>query len=93
MEVIVKVVCKECKEEFEIRQDMLKEKYLGAMITETYFKCPECDKKYLVCINTLKVRELMAGIRKNTVLGNYKKVDELKKELKIEMDKSNGKST
>lgn len=93
MEAIVKILCEECKEEFEIRQDMLKEKYLGGMITETYFKCPECDKKYLVCINTLKARELMAGIRKHTVLGNYKKVNELKKELKIEMDKSNGKST
>lgn len=89
----MKVVCKKCSEEFEPKQNMLKEKYLGAMITETYFECPKCKKKYLVCINTQKARKLMADIKLNSCLGNDEKVDELRKEFKIEMDKSNGKST
>lgn len=35
----------------------------------------------------------MADIKLNVSLGNDEKVDKLRKELKIEMDKSNGKST
>lgn len=89
----MKIICKKCKEEFEPKQEMLKEKYLGAMITETYFNCPKCSKKYLVCINTPKARKLMIDIKNNINLGNDIKVDELRKKLKIEMDKSNGKST
>lgn len=89
----MKIVCKECNKEFEPSQDMLKESYLGAMKTQTYFRCPKCDKKYVVCINTPKARRLMANIKKYMALGNSIKADEARKELKIEMDKSNGRST
>lgn len=89
----MKIVCKQCNKEFEPKKDMLKEKYLGAMITETYFECPKCDKKYLVCINTPKSRMIMNNIKNNIILGNEIKVDELRRKLKIEMDKSNGRST
>ena len=89
----MKVVCKECSKEFEPKQDMLKESYLGAMKTQTYFECPYCNKKYVVCINTPKARRLMTDIKKYTALGNSIKADEARKELKIEMDKSNGRST
>ncbi|SDO76392.1 hypothetical protein [Clostridium gasigenes] len=87
------IICKECNKEFEPKQDMLKEKYLGAMITETYFECPNCNKKYLVCINTPKARKLMLDIKNYITLGENIKADKLRKILKIEMDKSNGKST
>lgn len=89
----MKIVCKECNREFEPSQDMLKESYLGAMKTQTYFRCPNCDKKYVVCINTPKARRLMTNIKRYTALGNSIKADEARKELKIEMDKSNGRST
>lgn len=87
------VVCKICNNKFEPKQDMLKESYLGAMITETYFNCPYCNKKYLVCINTPKARNLMKEIKEYTDLEDNIKVNKARKELKIEMDRSNGKST
>lgn len=89
----MKIVCKECNREFEPNQDMLKESYLGAMKTQTYFRCPHCDKRYVVCINTPKARRLMTDIKRYEALGNSIKADEARKELKTEMDKSNGRST
>ena len=89
----MKVVCKECSKEFEPKQDMLKESYLGAMKTQTYFRCPYCNKKYVVCINTPKARMLMMAIKRYEVLGDNTKADESRRELKVEMDKSNGRST
>ncbi|MBB6622240.1 hypothetical protein H7E67_02240 [Clostridium gasigenes] len=87
------IICEKCKEEFEPKQDMLKEKYLGAMITETYFKCQKCNEKYLVCINTPKARKLMLDIKNSITIGDNIKADKLRGKLKIEMDKANGKST
>lgn len=89
----MKIVCKNCNREFEHKQDMLKESYLGAMLTQTYFECPYCNKKYVVCINTPKARMLMVDIKRYAALGDNVKVAEAKRELKIEMNKSNGKST
>ncbi|HAK42872.1 MAG TPA: hypothetical protein DCM59_09450 [Clostridium sp.] len=82
-----------CNKEFEPKQDMLKESYLGAMKTQTYFECPYCNKKYVVCINTPKARRLMMDIKRYEVLCDNTKVAESRRKLKIEMDKSNGKST
>lgn len=48
-----------CKHEFE---PIIYEKYLGAMITETYFKCPKCGKKYIVTLNNCKTRKLEKNI-------------------------------
>jgi len=87
------VVCKVCNKEFEPKQDMLKETYLGAMKTQTYFECPYCNKKYVVCINTPKARRLMTDIKRYEVLEDNTKAAESRRELKIEMDKSNGRST
>ncbi|MGL4730336.1 MAG: hypothetical protein ACRCW0_01975 [Clostridium sp.] len=89
----MKIVCKNCNGEFEHKKDMLKESYLGAMLTQTWFKCPYCDKRYVVCVNTPKAKRLMEDINRYTALGDNIKVVEAKKQLKIEMDRSNGKST
>ncbi len=89
----MKIACKVCNKEFEPKQDMLKESYLGAMKTQTYFECPYCNKKYVVCINTPKARRLMMDIKRYEVLCDNTKVAESRRKLKIEMDKSNGKST
>lgn len=40
----MKAICDNCKREFEMSQDKLKEKYLGAMYTEVYYECPHCNK-------------------------------------------------
>ncbi|MEG1256891.1 hypothetical protein [Clostridium sp.] len=89
----MKIICKKCNRDFEHKQDMLKETCLGAMLTQTYFECPYCNKKYVVCINTPKARRLMVDIKRYAALGDNVKVAEAKRKLKIEMDKSNGKST
>lgn len=99
----MKVICDNCKREFETSRDMLKERYLGAMITEIYYICPKCEKKYLVCLQNIKTRELKRRIDKLKEAIRYKQynnykvipevieVDKLVKELKKEMDKLNGK--
>ncbi len=40
----MKAICDNCKREFEMSQDKLKEKYLGAMYTVVYYECPKCNK-------------------------------------------------
>lgn len=71
------VICESCKKQFEMTQDMLKEKYLGAMYTESYYICPCCGKKYIVAIKNAKCRKL----RESGNILEYKK----------EMDRINGK--
>lgn len=63
---MVKVTCDNpnCKHEFEPK---VKEKYLGAMISETYLECPHCGTKYLIKLDNTMTRRLqknIAGIKK-----------------------------
>lgn len=56
----MKVLCDECKKEFELEH---KTKYLGAMITETYFKCPHCGEKYIFRLDNNITRKLERKIK------------------------------
>ncbi|NFB55908.1 hypothetical protein [Clostridium botulinum] len=97
----MKVICDNCKREFNMTQDRLKEKYLGAMYTEIYYKCPHCNKKHLVCVMNTKCRRLkrkieMKSLRKfkdtndvDKVLDD-KDIDNIQNELKKEMNRING---
>lgn len=99
----MKAICDNCKREFEMSQDKLKEKYLGAMYTEVYYECPKCSKKHLVCIMNAKCRVLKRNmefeIRNKFAITNSidvilqdQKIDNIQKEFKNEMDKINGKA-
>lgn len=58
---IVKVTCENpnCNKEFEPK---IKEKYLGAMISETYIRCPHCNTKYLIKLDNNLTRKLQRNI-------------------------------
>lgn len=66
----MKVICDNCKREFNMTQDRLKEKYLGAMYTEIYYECPHCNKKHLVCVMNTKCRRLKRKIE----MKSFKKI-------------------
>ncbi|HCL4549743.1 hypothetical protein EXM36_02900 [Clostridium botulinum] len=97
----MKAICDNCKREFEMSQDKLKEKYLGAMYTEVYYECPKCNKKHLVCIMNAKCRHLKRKMEiwilrkfKDTndvdkVVAD-KEIDNIQKEFKKEMNRING---
>ncbi|MCB2300386.1 hypothetical protein [Clostridium tagluense] len=99
----MKLTCDNCKKEFVVKPDMLKENYLGAMLTETSFNCPKCDEKYFVCIQNAKCRELQDKIealreiikekhlKKDYPIPEVLEIEELSKELKQEMNRINGK--
>lgn len=98
----MKVICDSCNKEFIMTQEMLQEKYLGAMYTEVYYNCPKCGKKYLVCVLNPKCRRLKREIREKSVAKfNATKdietvlldtdIDLLQQELKKEMNRINGK--
>lgn len=100
----MKATCEECKKEFEITQDMLQEKYLGAMMTETFYHCPKCSKKYVVCVMNNKARRLKQKMEQLKLVIRDKQsrgikyipeaieVNEVVKELSNEMDRINGKA-
>ena len=56
----MRAICDECKKEFEIEH---KTEYLGAMITETYFKCTHCGEKYIVRLDNNSTRKLERRIK------------------------------
>ncbi|APQ97197.1 hypothetical protein [Clostridium botulinum] len=99
----MKVICDNCKREFEMSQDKLKEKYLGAMYTEVYYECPHCNKKHLVCVMNGKCRRLKRQMELR-ILKKFKEtndastvvadtdIDNIQKKFKKEMDKINGKA-
>lgn len=100
----MKVVCEHCKESFELTQDDLKEKYLGAMISEVYFICPHCNKKFIVCLKNPKTREFQRKIDElKKIIAEkqrlkYKwipeslEIEKVVNELKQEMNRLNGKA-
>lgn len=100
----MKVVCDDCKKELEITHETVKEKYLGSMLTEVYFNCPHCDKKYFVCLRNAKVRELQNEIDKlKNIIAEKRRLkykfipealelEEITKRLKEEMNLVNGKA-
>ncbi|MBO0555767.1 hypothetical protein EXQ37_10930 [Clostridium botulinum] len=99
----MKVICDNCKREFEMSQDKLKENYLGAMYTEVYYECTHCNKKHLVCVMNAKCRHLKKKMEIK-ILKKFKDcndvdkvvddkgIDNIQKEFKNEMDKINGKA-
>ncbi|MDU5720786.1 MAG: hypothetical protein E6Z74_09835 [Clostridium perfringens] len=76
---MLKVICDNpnCKHEFE---PQIKEKYLGAMISETYLECPHCGTKYLIKLDNTFTRKLQRNIE------NIKEI--LKGELPAVMEKA-----
>ena len=67
----LKLICNNCGRAFTKADIEIKEKYLGAMITEQYYHCPYCNFKYIVGLFDNKFRELkrkserLAAIRKH----------------------------
>ena len=97
----MKVICDSCSKEFIMKQEMLRERYLGSMITETFYYCPKCRKKYLVCIMNSKCRRLKRNIKEMSVqkfndtkdidlVLTDRNIDSIQKELKGEMNRVNG---
>ena len=97
----MKVVCDSCSKEFIMKQEMLRERYLGSMITETFYYCPKCRKKYLVCIINAKCRRLKREIKEKS-LQRFNDTEDIEsvlldkdleltqQKLKIEINKING---
>lgn len=92
--------CVKCSKKFNVK---LEEKYIGAMLTEIFFKCPKCKEKYLVGIQNNKCRRLQRQIdsinkeilnKKNKNIGHVEetlKIENLTEILKKEMNRINGK--
>lgn len=76
----MKVICEKCSKEFDVN---VQEKYLGAMYTEIFYMCTECNCKYVVCVINNKCRDLKRRIHINNT-------KELKNEFKKELDRING---
>lgn len=83
------VVCDVCKLEFKPKLD---EKYLGAMMTKVYIKCPRCGKKHLVMVKTNKARNMIRSKEKLLMLktkGAKELASNVCRELKKELDRYN----
>lgn len=57
--ILMNLVCEKCNQEFE---PDVKEGYLGAMITESFFKCPHCGEKYIFRLDNNLTRKLQKNI-------------------------------
>lgn len=96
------VKCDICGKTYSLSNVKLQEKYLGAMLTEVFFNAPCCNYKVFCCIKNSKCRNLIKKIDnirnsfdekfsgKHRSKHQIKKLEILQKELKIEMDKING---
>lgn len=92
----MKVVCDECKEEFEVKQEI--EKVKGD-IRRVCFICPNCGKKYIAYYLNSKIEQKQEKINKLIVkLNTYfrgtekgekylKEYEALKKEIKSDMQR------
>ena len=95
------VICNFCSKEFTMKKEMLKEENTKDKYLEIFYNCPNCGKKYLVCVLNNKCRELKKEIKEKSLERvNNKDIDtslldreiELaRQELKKEMNKINRK--
>ena len=82
---MLKVICDDpnCKHEFEPE---VEEKYLGAMISETYMKCPYWEPKYLIKLDNTLTRRLQKNIEGIKQVLNRKLSQEMNKALNIALE-------
>lgn len=64
----MKVICEECKKEFQATNDMIKVNYLGSMKTEVTYNCPNCGQKFIVGVMSTKARKLKRAMEKLRVV-------------------------
>ena len=60
----MKVICEECKKDFQTTNDMIKVNYLGSMKTEVTYNCPNCGKKFIIGVMSTKARKLKRAMEK-----------------------------
>ena len=66
------VVCDKCKRKFELEY---KERYIGAMITETYFKCDCCGTEYHCFLRNARCRRYMREKNRVKYLAEYNRLN------------------
>lgn len=64
----MKVICEECKKEFQATNDMIKVNYLGSMKTEVTYNCPNCGQRFIVGVMSTKARKLKRAMEKLRVV-------------------------
>lgn len=72
----MKVICEECKKDFQATNDMIKVNYLGSMKTEVTYNCPNCGQKFIVGVMSTKARKLKRAMEK--LRRGYKECNEQK---------------
>ena len=60
----MKVICEECKKDFQATNDMININYLGSMKTEVTYNCPNCGQKFIVGVMSTKARKLKRAMEK-----------------------------
>lgn len=60
----MKVICEECKKDFQATNDIIKINYLGSMKTEVTYNCPNCGQKFIVGVMSTKARKLKRAMEK-----------------------------
>lgn len=73
----MKVICEECKKDFQATNDMININYLGSMKTEVTYNCPNCGQKFIVGVMSTKARKLRIVIDEKLRKG-YKECNEQK---------------
>ena len=64
----MKVICEECKKDFQATNDMIKVNYLGSMKTEVTYNCPNCGQRFIVGVMSTKARKLKRAMEKLRVV-------------------------
>lgn len=88
----MEIKCNNCNCIFDSKDIKLSDNYLGAMYTETYYNCPKCNKKYLICIENAETRKTQIEINKYLKKGDKDNAQLLMYRRKYYLDKLNGKS-
>lgn len=64
----MKVICEECKKDFQATNDIIKVNYLGSMKTEVTYNCPNCGQKFIVGVMSTKARKLKRAMEKLRII-------------------------
>lgn len=83
------IVCDDCQKEINVsvKDYEYPAHQLKGYVIETYFRCPHCNKKYIVCVTDRDARKMQKEIRRfhqQIIKGNYKGLTEEEYKAKVD---------
>lgn len=86
----IMVTCTNCGKQFSSSKITINKFRRADGLTELFYLCPKCKKRYVVCLHSKETLALQKQINKLDRMGRVDEAREIRLELKQKLDDLNG---